>query len=202
MRPSGTASAAAGHRKPRRSTGGRRGPPALLPESPTARWPSVRLTRSTRSRARGEALALRVEPLHACFVGHEHRISEADEEAGLDHAHHPTDALLQPSGIKDSAEAAVENAITTVGDESLAGGTTAQTDPGAEPFQSPLRCLQAEGDDLHWHRSLGAELIHQLCPVHDDHEPLARRGDNLLVQERAAQSLDQIERAPLHLVGA
>jgi hypothetical protein len=38
--------------------------------------------------------------------------------------------------------------------------------------------------------------------VHDDHEPPARHGDDLLAQQRPVQPLDQIERAALHFVGA
>src|SRR5689334_8665166 len=122
-------------------------------------------------------------------------MSKTDEEPAFDHAHHTADALLQPSGIGDGTKTTVQDAIATVGEESLAGRRLAQAGAGAEALQRCLRCFQAEGDDLNWHRSVCAELIHQLGSVDDDYEPAARRSDDLLVQERAAKPLDQIERA-------
>ena len=47
-----------------------------------------------------------------------------------------------------------------------------------------------------------AEPIHQLFLIDDDNELPARGGDDLFAQQRAAVTLDEVERAPLHLVGA
>src|SRR6516162_6578292 len=158
------------------------------------------MTRNMRSCGCGEAPIRPVETLHSGCAGDKHPMSETNEKAALNHAHHTADALLQVSGIGDGTKAAVQDAIAAVGDEILAGGSTAKTDRGTEALQRHLRCFQAKGDDLNRYRRARAELIHQLGSVHDDHEPAARRSDDLFVQERTAESLDQIERATLHLV--
>ena len=44
--------------------------------------------------------------------------------------------------------------------------------------------------------------VHQLAAVDDDGKPVARGRDDLLAQQRAAQSFDQIERAAFDLVSA
>ena len=63
-------------------------------------------------------------------------------------------------------------------------------------------CFQSESDHFDRHRRVGAELIHQFGRIDDDDE-LSRSGsDDLFMQQRSAASLDQIERAALHFVGA
>ena len=47
-----------------------------------------------------------------------------------------------------------------------------------------------------------AKPVHELAAVDDDGEAVARGRDDLLAQQRSAQSLDQIERAALDFVGA
>ena len=57
-------------------------------------------------------------------------------------------------------------------------------------------------DHFHRDRRVRAKPVHQLAAVDDDGEAVARRRDDLLAQQRSTQSLDQIERAALHLVRA
>ena len=62
--------------------------------------------------------------------------------------------------------------------------------------------FQPERNDLDRHRGVRAQPIDQLGAVDDDGEAPARRGDDLLAQQGAAQPLDQVERAAFDLVGA
>ncbi len=64
------------------------------------------------------------------------------------------------------------------------------------------RRLEPKGDDLDRDRRVLAQAIHELRAVDDDHQAPGRGGDDLLAQQGAAQALDQVEGAPLHLVGA
>src|SRR5262249_30383140 len=111
-------------------------------------------------------------------------------------------ALLQLSGIGDAAEPTVQDPIAAVGDEGLARRRAAQPGARAKALQRRLCSLESEGDDLHRYWSAHAQLFNQLGSVHYDREAPTSGGDDLLVQEGAAQSLDQIERAPLDLVRA
>ena len=70
------------------------------------------------------------------------------------------------------------------------------------PSRAAQVCFQPEGDDLDGNRCARAQPIHQLGPVHDDRQAPASGGDDLLAQQRSAQSLNQIERAAFHLVRA
>jgi len=48
-----------------------------------------------------------VETLDPGCAGDENRLSQTNEEAVFDHAHHPADALFEPSGIGDGPKGAV-----------------------------------------------------------------------------------------------
>ena len=62
--------------------------------------------------------------------------------------------------------------------------------------------MPAEGDDLHWDFSVSAKRIHQLGFIHHDDQLAAGAGNDFLVQQRAAETLDEIERAKLDFVCA
>ena len=143
-----------------------------------------------------------LETVDAGCIGDEDRIGAADEKAAFDHPDDPADALLKPRWIGDGAKVAIKNAVAAVGDERLARRRQAQLRAGAQHFEGRTGGFQPESDDLHGNRRRGAEPVHQLGPIGDDCEAPARRGDDLLPQQRSAPSLDQVERAALHLVGA
>ena len=142
-----------------------------------------------------------VEAMDAGRVGHEDRIGAADEQPAFHHADDAPDAFLQSRRIGDAAEIAVENAVAAVGDE----GRARRRLRAVERWRRALRAtrlgrFQSEGDHLHGNRGVRPKPVHQLAAVDDDREAVARRRDDLLAQQRAAQSLDQIERAALDLV--
>src|SRR5438093_4840071 len=141
-----------------------------------------------------------VEPMHAGCIGDEDRIGPADEEPAFDHSDNAPDALLQPRWIGNGTEAAVENAISTVGDEGAVCLRQAQPGARAQSLESRLGCFQPECHDLHGNWGARTESIHQLPPVNDNGEAPTGRRDDLLAQQGTAQAFDQIERAPLHLV--
>src|SRR5215471_17127035 len=133
-------------------------------------------------------------------VGNEHHIGAANEKPAFDDSHHSLNPLLQLSWISDRTKAAVENAVTAVGAEGLARCGPAKPRRGTDRFQSRLRYLQAKSDHFHRNRRARAELINQLETIHNYCEAPACCGNNLLMQQGAAQSLDKIECAAFHLV--
>ena len=100
------------------------------------------------------------------------------------------------------AKLAIENAVAAVGDEQLARRRQARPDLGGEHLEGRPGDFQPEGDDLDRHRGVRAQPIDQLGAVDDDGETPARVGDDLLAQQGAAQSLDQVQGAAFDLVGA
>ena len=100
------------------------------------------------------------------------------------------------------AKLAVENAVAAVGDEGLARRRQARPDLCGEHLEGRPGDFQPEGDDLDRHRRVRAQPIDQLGAIDDDGETPARVGDDLLAQQGAAQSLDQVQGAAFDLVGA
>ena len=113
-----------------------------------------------------------------------------------------TDRLIQAGGIGDHAELAVEDPVAAVGAEKLAGRIAPRLRLGAEPAQAVGCGLPAERHDLDRHRRGSAKPLNQLPAIGDDDQPIARRRDDLFAQQGAAETLDQVERADLDLVGA
>src|SRR3546814_20531977 len=62
--------------------------------------------------------------------------------------------------------------------------------------------LPAERNDLDRQRMLAAQALNELRFVDDDDHPLAGARHDLFAQQRAAESLDEIERITRDLVGA
>jgi hypothetical protein len=143
-----------------------------------------------------------LQPMDAGRPRNKHRPVPADEQAALDDPDHPSDPLFEASRISDGAEIAVENSIAAVGDKRLPGRRHAHTCVGSERLDPRLCCLQAKGHDLDRYRRPHPETVDQLGFVDDDREPAAVGRHDLLVEQGAAEPLDQVERAPLHLVGA
>ena len=143
-----------------------------------------------------------VEAMHACGVGNKHRIGAADEQPALDDADDPPDALVQMRRIGNAPEVAIENVIAVVGDERLACRRHAHMRRCAKHFERLAGRFQAERNNLDRNGGVRAEPVHKLAAVDDDGEAVACRGHDLLAQQSSAQSLDQIERAALHFVGA
>jgi len=143
-----------------------------------------------------------VEPAHTGSVGDKDHVGAADEQPAFDHADDAADALLEPGRIGDGGEAAVEYAVTAVGDERLPRRGKAQTGARAQHLERLAGGFQAERNDLDGNRRMGAKTPDQLGAVDDDHQSTARRGHDLLAQQGAAQPLDQVERALLDLVRA
>ena len=153
---------------------------------------------------RPAAMGMRaVEAMDAAGIGDEDRIGPADEEAAFDHPDDAPDALLQPRRIGDRAEAAIEDAVAAVGDEGLARRASAAAWRLAPSASS--RALVTSRPKVTTSTGTGAlrsQPIDQLGAVDDDGKPPAGGGDDLLAQQRAAQPLDQVQRAALDLVGA
>ena len=143
-----------------------------------------------------------VEAMNAGGVGDEHRIGAADEQPALDDADDTPDALVQLRRIGNAPEVAIENVIAVVGNERLACRRHAQYAPSAKHFERLAGRLQAERNDLDRNGGVRTEPIDQLDAVDNDGQAMARRCHDLLAQQRTAQSLNQIERAALDLVGA
>lgn len=55
---------------------------------------------------------------------------------------------------------------------------------------------------MHEQRRVAAHTVHQLRLVDDDDHPIAGGRPNLFAPQRAAEALDQIERAARDLIGA
>jgi hypothetical protein len=133
-------------------------------------------------------------------VGDKDRIGAANEQAAFDYPDDMPNALLQSSRIADPIEVAIENAVATVGDKGLVCRRHAQTNVGAEHFKRLSGCLEPEGDDFHRDCSLCTEPIYKLGSVNNDCEAVACGGNDLLTQQGATQSFDQIKSALLDLV--
>jgi hypothetical protein len=129
-------------------------------------------------------------------------ICATDEKSTFHDSNHSPDPLFEPRWISDRTEAAVENAVSAVSDEGLTRRPQTQPDSSAEDLESRLSCFQPERDDLYRNRCVRTQSVDQLGAVHDDCEAPARGGDDLLAQQRSAESLDEIERAAFHLVCA
>src|SRR5699024_3766884 len=108
-----------------------------------------------------------VEAVDAGSARNEDRIGPADEEAALDGADDAPDAPLQPCGVGNGIERAIENAVTAVGHERLARGREAQPYAGAERLEACLRRLQPESRDLDGNRRVRAQPIRQPGLVDD-----------------------------------
>ncbi len=89
----------------------------------------------------------------------------------------------------------------SVMNRSPAGVRRGRTSRG-EHFQGRSGDFQPESDDLDRHRRVRAQPIDQLGAIDDDGETAAGVGDDLLAQQGAAQSLDQVQGAAFDLVGA
>ena len=107
----------------------------------------------------------------------------------------PTVMLIACSGCRGSAigaERAVEDEIAAIGDE---GRPSLCRSSGLAPSFSSAAAVacQPNCDDLDRHRHALAEPVDELLVIDHDDETLARRRDDLLAQQRAATSLDQVE---------
>src|SRR5262249_17168898 len=60
---------------------------------------------------------------------------------------------------------------------------------GTDRFESPLSYFETEGDDFHRNWCTHTQPIHELQSIHDNCEAPARGGNDLLVQQCAAESL-------------
>ena len=92
------------------------------------------------------------------------------------------------AGVGDRTEPAVEDVVALVGHEAGARHGRA-----AERGQRARADGLAERDHLDRHRRLLAEVRDALRRVADDHEPVGRRGHDLLAQQRPAEPLDESE---------
>src|ERR1051325_9521166 len=126
----------------------------------------------------------------------------ADEQSALDDANGHADVALELSGVGDPAEFAIENVVAAIGDEGVVLGGVAQYRVCPKLLELCCGRLPAELGHLDRHRGMVAELIDQLFLIDDDDQPVAGRSDDLLAQQRAAEALDQVQRATLDLVGA
>src|SRR5262245_15605004 len=140
--------------------------------------------------------------MNTAWVRNKHDICATDEKSAFNDSHHSPDPLFQPRWIDDWTKAAVQNAVTAVSDERLARCELAKPGAGTDRFQSRLSCFEAKRDDLHRNRCASTQPIHQLQTVHDDCEAPARGSDDLLVQQRAAETLDEVKRLAFHFIGA
>src|ERR1700751_1368138 len=143
-----------------------------------------------------------VEAVHAGLTGDQDGIGPADEQPALDHPDDAPDAFFQPRRIGDDTEAAVENTVATVGDESLAGRRQAQSRGGPERLEGRPSRSQPEGDDFDGNRRTRPEPIDQFFAVDDDGEALAGSGNNFFTEQGTAQALDEIKRPAFDLVRA
>ena len=145
-----------------------------------------------------------VQTSDAGGVGDEDRIGATDEEAAFDHTDDAPNALLQPRRVGNRIESAIEDAVAAVGDEGLAVGATSRSRTrGAQRLERRPGWLPAR---MRRPRRGPARACPADRPAWSTSTMMARRraggSDDLLAQQRAAQTLDQIERAALHLVGA
>src|SRR5580704_6689213 len=110
----------------------------------------------------------------------------SDKQPALDKADDRVDPAFQRLCIGDCAELAIEYVVAAIGDERVILGGVAQSRHRAQPLQGRGGRLPAELRHLDRHRTLSAQPVDQLFLVDDDNEAAARRGDDLLAQERAA----------------
>ena len=133
-----------------------------------------------------------VEAVDAVRVGDKDRIGAADEQAAFHHTDDVPDALLQPRRIGDAAEIAIENAVAAVGDKGLRRSATGAA--GRWRRAPPATAWVASSPKATTSTGTGAcvpKSIDQLAAVDDDGEAAARGRDDLLAQQRSAQSFDQ-----------
>ncbi len=139
--------------------------------------------------------------MHADGIGDEYPIGPIDEEATFDNTDDTPNALLQSRGVDDGIEVAIKDAIAAVGDKGVASGRVPQAvrwrpAPRAPPRLAPTRIPRPRRGPA------------RACPdrstsfytVNDDREVPAGGGNDLLPQQGAAQTFDQIERAALHFI--
>src|SRR5262245_4393076 len=145
-------------------------------------------------------IANALQTLNAARVCNKDDIRATDKKSAFNDSHHSPDLFFQQRWIADCTKVAVENAVTAVSDERLARCGLAKPRGGTDRFQSCLRCFDAECDDLYRNRCTCTQSIHQLQRIYNDREAPARGGNNLLVQQRAAKALDEIERLAFHFI--
>jgi hypothetical protein len=134
--------------------------------------------------------------------GDENHRGAPDEKTALHGTHCHSYVFFETSRIANRAEPAIENEITAIGYKRLLAGIVAPHWGAPKPGEDICRNLppKLRYFDRYW-RVL-AKTLDELFLVYDDGKPIARRGDDLLPQQSASQSLDQIERAELYFVGS
>src|SRR5262245_49622788 len=81
-------------------------------------------------------------------IADEDRTGPANKKAAFHHPDHAANALLEPAWVGNWSEAAIEDAVATVGDERLTRRLPAQASAGTKNFQRRLGRFQTEGNNL------------------------------------------------------
>jgi hypothetical protein len=118
----------------------------------------------------------------------------------FDHADRSVQFPSQTLGILDPSARTVYDVVPAVGDERRSVRCRASCQPGDKIPELPRGRGPTERHDFYRHQALDAEALYQLGLVHDDDQVLAGAGDDLLAQERAAATFEEIERGDLDLV--
>src|SRR6516162_5798232 len=116
----------------------------------------------------------------------------SDEEPAFDGTDRHRKLLLYQAGIGQRFEAAIENEVAAIGDKRLLVDRVTPLGNTAELGEGDGGGLPAELSDLDRYWRVLTELLDEFFLIDDDDQPVAGCGDNLFVQQRAAQTFDQV----------
>ncbi len=111
----------------------------------------------------------------------------------LDQADYVVELARQRFRAGNQTECAVKNVMTAIAPERLAIGRFSENRVCRQLFDSLRSGLPTERNHFHGNRPAHAKAVDHFGFVHDDQQPLAGVGQNLLPQERAAKAFDQVE---------
>src|SRR5690606_30324295 len=151
-----------------------------------------------------------------CFVGYQRSyaiwsshislVAHIQKQPVLDHAGNVKKCARQRFWLRNAAKKSIKDEVSTISDEGLAGGRTAQLQlplgavGGEHCRDGPLRGAQAETVDFNWER-IAAEGIDELAGIGDHDHLVGGRRDDLLAQQGTAAALDEVH-VGVDLVGA
>ena len=138
----------------------------------------------------------------AFFSGNDNLGSEVEKKAMFDDARTAVKGKGKPGAFfRIFPTGAIQNDVSLIAEKKIVVFIPPDDDPRAEIFQIGKLRFPAERHDFHGQDHSFAESGDHLCSIDDNYLAVARLGNDLFPQKRAAAALDAIEGA-VHLIGA